>query len=51
MKFRRLLAAILSALMITSCMSFVAGAQEAEAEAVIEELADEAEVEESEEPA
>ena len=28
MKFRRMLAALLSALMITSCMSFVAGAQE-----------------------
>ena len=28
MKFRRLLAAILGALMITSCMSFVAGAEE-----------------------
>ena len=51
MKFRRLLAAILSALMITSCMSFVAGAEEADAEAVIEEIAEEAEVEETEEPA
>ena len=40
MKFKRLLAAILSALMITSCMSFVADAQEAETEADIEAIED-----------
>ncbi len=40
MKFKRLLAAILSAMMITSCMSFVADAQEAETEADIEAIED-----------
>ena len=53
MKFKRLLAAILSAMMITSCMSFVADAQEAEIEAdigaiediVVEEVEEEAQEE------
>ncbi|MBR3707171.1 MAG: hypothetical protein IKM19_09380, partial [Firmicutes bacterium] len=50
MKFRRILATILSALMITSCISFVANAEESEAVTyvVIEEIAiEETEAEEA----
>ena len=49
MKFKRLLAAILGVLMLTSCLSFVAGAEEADADNVIEEIAEEVEAEEESE--
>ncbi len=59
MKFKKLLAAILGALMITSCFSFTAGAQEADVDAAMEEIAvevseevaEETEAEEAEEEA
>ena len=46
MKFKRFLAALLGAMMVVSCMSFVANAEEAEVEAAAEEIAAEAEAEE-----